>query len=171
MSKLETIQHLPSSGQLQSLTQELQQLPKAIVEQLTPLLPAIEQTLQAQRETVELLTRQALQHIAQTQAQALQSIQAQQQLSHKQINESLTRLSEQIDALQTLPKRLQVAAAQRAQGAQQESKRSREVQPLTLLQGLALMLMGSVLTAALLLGGMRVFDVPAPQDVQQQAHR
>ena len=171
MSKLETIQHLPSSGQLKSLTQELQQLPKAIVEQLTPLLPAIEQTLQAQRESVEVLTRQAVQHIVQTQAQALQSIQAQQQLSHKQINESLTRLTEQIDALQALPKRLQAAAAQRAQSAQQESAQSRRVQPLTFLQGLALMLMGSVLTAALLLGGMRVFDVPAPQDVQQQAYR
>ena len=171
MSKLETIQHLPSSGQLQSLTQELQQLPKAIVEQLTPLLPAIEQTLQAQRESVEVLTRQAVQHIVQTQAQALQSIQAQQQLSYKQINEGLTRLTEQIDALQALPKRLQAAAAQRAQSAQQESAQSRRVQPLTFLQGLALMLMGSVLTAALLLGGMRVFDVPAPQDVPQQAHR
>ena len=171
MSKLETIQHLPSSGQLQSLTQELQQLPKAIVEQLTPLLPAIEQTLQAQRETVEVLTRQAVQHIAQTQVQALQSIQAQQQLSHKQITESLTRLTEQINALQALPRRLQAAAAPRAQGAQQESKRSRKVQPLTPLQGLALMLMGSVLTASLVLVGMRAFDVPAPQDVPQQAHR
>ena len=171
MSKLETIARLPNSGQLQSLTQELQQLPKAIVEQLTPLLPAIEQTLQAQRETVELLTRQAVQHIAQTQVQALQSIQAQQQLSYKQINESLTRLSEQIDALQALPKRLQAAAAQRAQGAQQESKRSRKGQLLELLQGIALMLLGSVLTAALVLVGMRAFDVPAPQDVPQQSHR
>ena len=171
MTKLETIQHLPSSGQLQSLTQELQQLPKAIVEQLTPLLPAIEQTLQAQRETLDLLSRQAVQHIAQTQVQVLQSIQAQQQLSHKQINETLTRLIEQIDALQALPKRLQAAAAQRAQGAQQESKRSRKGQLLELLQGIALMLLGSVLTAALVLGGMRAFDVRAPQGVQQQAHR
>ena len=171
MSKLETIQHLPSSGQLQSLTQELQQLPKAIVEQLTPLLPAIEQTLQAQRETVEVLTRQAVQHIAQTQVQALQSIQAQQQLSHKQITESLTRLTEQINALQALPRRLQAAAAPRAQGAQQESVRSRKVQPLTFLQGIALMLIGAVLTATLVPLGIRAFDVPAPQDVQQQAHR
>ena len=171
MSKRETVQHLPSSAQVQAAAQELQRLPQAIVEQLTPLLPNIDQTLQAQRETVEVLTRQAVQHIAQTQVQVLQSIQAQQQLSHKQINESLTRLTEQIDALQALPKRLQAAAAPQAQGAQQESKRSRKAHPLTLLQGLALMLMGSVLTAALVLGGMRAFDVPAPQDVQQQAHR
>ena len=170
MTKLETIQRLPSSAQLQSLTQELQELPKAIVEQLTPLLPAIEQTLQAQRQTVELLTRQAVQQIAQTQNQVLQSIEVQQR-SQTEFAANLTLLNEQINALQTLPKRLQAVVAPRPQAAQQEAARSDEGRPLTLLQGIALVAMGAILTATLVLAGMRAFDVPAPRDVQQQAHR
>ena len=151
---------MPSSAQLQSLTQELQELPRAIVEQLTPLLPAIEHTLQAQRQTLDLLTRQTLQQITQTQ-----------QRSQQELRESLVNLNEQISAFQALMERTQAAATRRAKAAQQESVRPRKMPPLTLPQGVALMLIGAILAATLVVVGMHAFDVLAPQSTLQPTHR
>ena len=168
MTKTETMQHLPTSAQVQAAAQDLQQLPQAIIEQLAPILPDIEQAMQAQRRTIELLTAQAMQQIVQTQAQALQTIQAQQQTSERALTSALTRLTEQSSALQSLPKQTRQAAAQAMQAAQEMQDAISNRPPLTIMQGIVLMVCGAILAAALTLAGMRAFDAPAPPDGQQQ---
>ena len=169
MTKTETIRHLPTSEQVQAAAQDLQQLPQAIVEHLTPILPNIEQAMEAQRRTIEALTAQAVQRIVQTQAQALQAIQAQQQTSERALTSALTRLTEQTNALQTLPKQTKQAAAQAMQAAQSMQQTARKYRPLRLWHVLALTLTSSALAAGLTLAGMRAFGAPAPPDGQQQA--
>lgn len=171
MTKTETIRHLPTSEQVQAAAQDLKQLPQAIVEHLTPILPSIELAMEAQRRTIELLTAQAMQQIVQTQAQALQAIQAQQQTSERALTSALTRLTEQSSALQTLPKQTKQAAAQAMQAAQEMQDAISNRPPLTIMQGIVLMVCGAILAAALTLAGMRAFDAPAPPDGQQQAQQ
>jgi hypothetical protein len=168
MTKLQSIQHLPTSAQVQAAAQDLQQLPQAIVEHLTPILPSIDQAMEAQRRTIETLARQAMQRIVQTQAEALQSIQAQQQTTERALIDALTRLTEQSSALQTLPRKTKQAAAQAMQAAQEMQDAISNRPPLTLTQGILLMVCGAILAAALTLAGMRAFDAPAPQNAQQQ---
>ncbi|WP_079419712.1 hypothetical protein [Thiomonas intermedia] len=168
MTKLETIKHLPSSAQLQAAAQDLHHLPQAIVEQLAPLLPNIEQTLQAQREVIEILTQQATQHIAQTQAQALRTIQAQQQASQQALIDSLTKIEQQMNASQTLHKHTKAAVVQTAQAARQMQQMIRQAPPLTLPRAIALTLLGALLAAVLTLLGMHVSDRPVPRGAQQQ---
>lgn len=168
MTKTETMRHLPTSEQVQAAAQDLKQLPQAIIEQLAPILPDIEQAMQAQRRTIELLTAQAMQQIVQTQAQALQTIQAQQQTSERALTSALTRLTEQSSALQTLPKQTKEAAAQAMQAGQEMQDAISNRPPLTLTQGILLMVCGAILAAALTLAGMRAFDAPAPQNAPQQ---
>jgi hypothetical protein len=168
MTKIETIRHLPTSEQVQASAQQLEQLPQAIVEHLTPILPSIDQAMEAQRRTIETLTAQAMQRIVQTQAQALQTIQAQQQTSERALTSALTRLTEQSSALQTLPKQTKEAAAQAMQAGQEMQDAISNRPPLTLTQGILLMVCGAILAAALTLAGMRAFDAPAPQNAPQQ---
>lgn len=169
MTKTETMQHLPTSAQVQAAAQDLQQLPQAIIEQLAPILPDIEQAMEAQRRTIETLTAQATQQIGQTQAKALQSIQAQQQTTERALIDALTRLTQQSSALQTLPGKTKQAAAQAMQAAQEMQDAISNRPPLTLTQGILLMVCGAILAAALTLAGMRTFGAPAPPDGQQQA--
>ncbi|MGE0106753.1 MAG: hypothetical protein AB7S53_07245 [Thiomonas sp.] len=171
MTKTETMQHLPTSEQVQAAAQDLKQLPQAIVEHLTPILPNIELAMEAQRRTIETLTAQAVQRIEQTQAQALQAIQAQQQTSERALTGALTRLTQQSSALQTLPGKTKEAAAQAMQAAQEMQDAISNRPPLTLTQGIVLMVCGAILAAALTLAGMRAFDAPAPQNGQQQAQQ
>jgi hypothetical protein len=168
MTKLQTIQRLPTSAQVQAAAQDLQQLPRAIIEHLTPILPSIDQAMEAQRRTIETLTAQAMQRIVQTQTEALQSIQAQQQMTERALIDALARLTEQSSALQTLPKQTKQAAAQAMQAAQEMQDAISNRPPLTLMQGILLMVCGAILAAALTLAGMRAFDAPAPQNVPQQ---
>ena len=167
MTKTETMQHLPTSAQVQAAAQDLQHLPEAILQELTPLLPNIEQTLQAQREVIELLTRQAMQEINRTQAEALRTIQAQQQASEQAINAALTRLNEQMSAQQILHKHTKAAAAQTAQATKQMQQTMHQAPALTLPRAIALTLLGALLAAVLTLVGMHVSGGPVQQGAQQ----
>jgi hypothetical protein len=171
MTKIETMRHLPTSEQVHATAQQLEQLPQAIVEHLTPILPNIDRAMDAQRRTIETLTAQAMQQIVQTQAKALQSIQAQQQTSERALTGALLRLTEQSNALQALPKQTKQAAAQATQAAQQMQNVISNRPPLTLTQGILLMFCGAILAAALTLAGIAAFDAPAQQSAQQQTQQ
>ena len=168
MSKLKTIQHLPSSAQVQAAAQDLQHLPEAILQELTPLLVDLERTLHAQRQTIDLLNRQATQEINRTQAQALQLIQTQQQTSEQAITTALTRLNEQMSAQQVLHKHTKAAATQTVQVAKQMQQTMHQAPPLTLSRAIALTLLGALLAAVLTTAGIYAFGGrPVLQGAQQ----
>jgi ClpP class serine protease len=124
--------------------------------------------METQRRTIETLTEQAMQRIVQTQAEALQSIQAQQQATERALIDALTRLTEQSSALQTLPKQTKQAAAQAMQAAQSMQQTARKYRPLRLWHVLVLTLTGAVLAGSLTLAGMHAFANPVPQNAQPQ---